>query len=260
MEKMGKYPSLFLVLILAMSALFMVKPIDAQTTPKPSVPVFSLKLADHSYDTPITTTTTTNPYTGEQETHTQGGYHIENKTIDIYITNQYFASSTESNGNQVNIHYYLRVKGHFGGESDWKELYSPYSLRQREGVYYTDKISPTQSNTQYTILSIPADYPSNSQIDIQVQALEGYFTQYYPYAGIGAYGWRFIGESSGWSNTQTIKISDDSVTVSTSPTPNPTPTASVPELPILVILPLLVVVPLIITIIAKKRNHLKAYN
>ena len=211
-----------LIVTLSTSSLI-VKPTVAQSIHKPSVPEFFLELADHSYNTPITVTTTTNPYTGQEETHTQGGNHVENKTTDVYITNHDFDSFTEPSGNQVNIYYYLRVKGHFGGESGWKEFYSPYSLRQREGVYYTDKISPTQSNTQYTILSIPADYPSNSQIDIQVQALEGYFTQYYPYVGIGGYGWRFTGESSSWSNTQTIKISDGSVSVTTSPTPNPTP-------------------------------------
>ena len=120
----------------------------------------------------------------------------------------------------MNLYYNIRVKGHFGQESDWKEFYSPYSQIQREGAQYTCDIGPTKSSTQYTIISIPAKYPSNSQLDFQVQALEGYYTQYYPYAGVSAYGWRFTGEASDWSNTQTITVDES--------TPLMTPNASLP--------------------------------
>jgi hypothetical protein len=63
------------------------------------------------------------------------------------------------------------------------------------------------------------DYVPGNQIDFQVQASIGY------YSGSNV----FVGQSSGWSNTQTLTIPDDNST--TSPSSSPTSTASPSQLP-----------------------------
>ena len=70
MGKIGKTFAIFLTLIVAMSCLTLltVKPVNAQSIPKPSVPEFTLQIADHSYDVPAKTTSTTDPYTGKTTT------------------------------------------------------------------------------------------------------------------------------------------------------------------------------------------------
>jgi len=46
MARMSRYLCLCLVVIVAVSSLSLVKPIDAQSIPKPSVPEFTLKYVD----------------------------------------------------------------------------------------------------------------------------------------------------------------------------------------------------------------------
>jgi hypothetical protein len=210
----GKYLTVCLVVLLVVTSTTQLTG-NAQTITKPSVPEFSLKLADHSYDIPLTYTYSTDPYTGQEIKTPHGGQHVENLTIDIAIKNQPVSA---------NLYYNIRVKGHFAPESEWKELYSPYSDRNREGDYFCYQISPIQLSSQYTVISYPiANYPVKGQVDFQVQALEGTFTQFYPYALISAYGYQFKGELSGWSNTQTIALSENSASPSPTAIPTNTP-------------------------------------
>lgn len=51
---------------------------------KPSVPEFTVKLVDSSYDVP--TTYSIDPYTGQNVTH--AGSHVESRTLDVKIKNQ----------------------------------------------------------------------------------------------------------------------------------------------------------------------------
>lgn len=210
--------ALILAAAIAISSLSILatEPTGAQSTAKPSIPRFTLEIVDHSYEVPITYTYSIDPYTGKEVKNAQGGYRVENKTIDVTIRNQ-------PSSNENKIYYNIRVKGHFAQESEWKELYSPYSARNREGTTFAYQMSPSQSSAQYTIISCPADYPVDSKIDFQVQALEGYFTEYYPYIGVGAYGYRFTGGLSDWSDTQTITIPTES---DSTHTPNPTSTTT----------------------------------
>ena len=53
---------------------------------KPSVPEFTVKLMDNSYDVPAHNYT--DPYSGKNTTY--AGYHVYNATIDITIKNQAF--------------------------------------------------------------------------------------------------------------------------------------------------------------------------
>ena len=68
---MRKTRSLLIVLALIASGMLLFQFSSAQSITKPSVPQFSLKFVDASYDVP--TTYSTDPYTGE--TVTNSGYH-----------------------------------------------------------------------------------------------------------------------------------------------------------------------------------------
>ena len=218
MDRISKSLAIFIILIMAVSSLslLMVKPAFAQTSAL-SVPIFTLKVVYQTYT--VGGVTSTDPYTGQNVTSPI--YHLENDTIAITITNQQ---------NQVNIYYDVRLKGHF--EENWTELY-PYSN--------TYEVPPQASSSNYTLISIPQDYPAGGQVDFQVQALTGYITTV-SYLPPGDHDIPFgttqaftATSESGWSNTQTITIPETSTSSNTSPTSTPT----VPEFPILAIVPLL---------------------
>jgi len=205
---MNKRVALLLIVVLAVSSLIAIKPAPAEASiPKPSVPEFTVKLVAHPYDVP--TTYSTDPYTGENMTHE--GYHVENKSIEVSIKNQPFTPyEIQENENNwtINFHYNIRIKGHFS--EDWSELY-----RASDGY-------PTQSDSQYTIISYALGentdtilgtkmikFPAGAQVDFQVEAMIGYVSR--KWVGNGNYGpfsvpWVFTGETSGWSNTQTLTI------------------------------------------------------
>jgi hypothetical protein len=76
--------------------------------------------------------------------------------------------------------------------------------------------------------------PANSILDVQVEAMIGYIHRGYNpnhTSQLDMYPYVFTGETSGWSNTQTITLSDNSV----SSTPNVT------EFPFILIVCLLLV-------------------
>ena len=163
----------------------------------PAVPEFTVKLIDTSYDVP--TTYSTDPYTGK--TITQEGYHVERRTIEIRIKNQPFATNPLS---PREVMYNIRVKGYFGQE--WRELYHP-----SDGY-------PTPSDSEYTVLNFSSsggsDFygfrnalivaPSRGQVDFQVEAMYGGIGKDLEEGPLGPL--YFVGETSGWSKTQTITV------------------------------------------------------
>ena len=231
---MGKCIVLLIILIFILSGLFVVKPSFAQTT-KPAVPEFTLKFVEYPYD--VAPTTTIDPYTGNTTT-TQAGYHVENSSIQLIIKNQPFSPYKGSNDNYVLFSYNISIKGHYS--NDWK--------------YYPDaywKIPLVASKSDYTVISFGLTYnesdpytyrwdvPDGGQVDFCVEALIGYYNEtvaLYPIPGGEFHFFNFIGESSGWSDIQTLNISDGSIitsprtTSSSSPIPtalpSPSPTAT----------------------------------
>jgi hypothetical protein len=193
---MGKRAALLLIPILALASLIMVETVFAQPIAKPSVPEFTVKLVEHPYDVP--TTYSIDKYTGENITNP--GYHVENKTIEISIKNP----PTFYGENNI-LYYNVRVKGHF--EKNWTELQS-YSA---------------QSDSEYTVLSLPVYYPPKAQVDFQVEAIivhsyenrvfsDDWLAQH-PLAEVMQPGLEDIYEqefeivgTSGWSETQTVTI------------------------------------------------------
>ncbi len=235
MGGISKSFSLLLIVILAASSLIMAKPAFAQTL-TPSVPTFSLKFIQASY-----IVTTTDPYTGVNVTQ-----QVDNNTIDVIIKNQPFTAYYDASSNStISVYYNVQVKGHYA--ENWTDV-------------YTSDNYPTQSNSSdYTVLSLPSNYPASGQVDFQVQAIIGNVTQvfipnYLPVPpqfrfyepSSGSYESVWIAEAtSDWSNTQTVTIS------AASASPSPTPT--VPEFPTWTILPLFAVAILLSTVIIRRR-------
>jgi hypothetical protein len=234
MGRTSKIFALFLTLTIVISclALLMVKPANAQTIPKPTLPQFTVRLVDHSYDRPATTPTyTTDPYTGEQKQVTPGSpsYHIENKSIEITIKNQPFAPYNDSNGNYIGLYYNIRFKGHYG--TDW--TYDPFkpdgvSSKSYGGYDMTYLVPYTASNSEYTTITYflgKSGIPNYGEVDFEVQAQIGNIQQNGNDFMRRVYGVNYIftGESSDWSNTQTITLGE-SQTPTPSPATTPTPT------------------------------------
>jgi hypothetical protein len=250
---MRKNTTLLLIAILVSSSLVMVGSAFAQSTTKPSVPEFAVKFVNASY-----TVTTTNSYTGVDETE-----QVSNNSIEIAIANPPFDFS----GYQ--LYYNVRVKPHF--EDNWTEV---YPVRNRTSSYgdtgfsyaeYINDDSPPQSKSSYTIVAysvVPTELylasgydikryysgadgqegesfaflyaiPYGGQVDFQVEVLVGHEAQVYvndhplaPYP-IGHYEQSVAFDiSSGWSDTQTITIGE-SQTSTSSPEPT-TPTSPTP--------------------------------
>lgn len=150
--------------------------------------------------------------------------------------------------------YNVRYKGHFGGESDWT---TPFYQPIRNGEYgFTAQ--HLQSNSGYTIISIPSEFRVGDVVDFQVQKLEGYYTSWEPMLAIVMGTSQFTGQYSEWSNTQTITIGETSTspnpTQSSTNTISPTPTPTIPEYTVVAILPLLLAAPLITLILLRKKG------
>jgi len=193
---------------LVLGAIAQLSVVHAETSiPKPSVPEFTVKLVDTSYDEPATYSI--DPFTGEQVT--RAGSHVERVSLEVRIKNQPFVPDKEADG--MSFFYNIRVKGRFS--QDWIEL-----CRASDGY-------PTQSDSEYTVIylgtlsqdglslgsgTVALNIPLGGQADFQVEALNGYISREYDGSNAGPFSfpWTFTGEKSGWSRTQTITIDDDS--------------------------------------------------
>jgi hypothetical protein len=188
-----------------------------------SVPEFTLKYVDYSYDVPPKATITTDPYTNETLTTTIPGRHVENKTIEATINNNIGAS-----------YYNFRYKGRY--ENEWR--YYPFYPNSSLPYFFADAYSvPYQASTSsYTVAALPSYFFKNiehGEVDVQVQALFGDFRAE-PFGHIGlpapTYDFYFEGTTSDWSGTQTTTIGGiqtPTPSPATTPTPPPTPYSEV---------------------------------
>ncbi len=247
MRLLSKSLILLLIISFTISALSLsIKPTTAQTIPKPSVPEFTVKYVDYSYDVPPTYGI--DQYTGKNVTISEG-YHIDNRSIEFTIKNQQFTPYTDPNGNSIKLYYDFRYKGNYG--EVW--TYYPLDSNGRSVFHYGGifvEVTPTAyaaSNSTYTVLLLTSSLlgtgysqtlPDGVQVNFQVQALVGHFV-------VNEYGYYILtGESSDWSNTQTVTIGETSTSPNPTQSPtntiSPTPTPSVPEFTVVAILPLFV--------------------
>ena len=228
---------LLLSIVLVLSGLVMVGSVFAQ-----SVPEFTLKYVDYSYDVPSTTTTTTDPYTNETTTTTVPGYHVDNKTVEATIKNNLGAS-----------YYNFRYKGAYGDE--WS--YYPSDSDSVSGYNHYDSYSVPfpVSDSDYTVVSLyflPA-IPVDGEVDIQVQALFGDYRAV-PYGHVfplpaPTYDFYFEGTTSDWSAIQTIKLAE-------SETPSPESTLiSDPNFSLYSGLALLIIILVVSAVFLLLRKH-----
>ena len=216
---MRKSAALLVLLILIVSDIMVAAPACAAVT-KPSVPEFTWKLGAHPYD--VAAATSTDFYTGE--TVITDGYHVENRSLEVTIKNQPYTSYMDAGGFYTRLSYKFRFNGLY--EENWI-MYPTYPYG-----------SFNASHSDYTVISIPfSSYPLNdvstgSQVDFQVQALNGHEDKIYT----GTFGtsetdfyYEFVGETSNWSSTQTLTLDDSASTATPDPLPSessPTPTTS----------------------------------
>ena len=189
---------------------------------KPSTPEFSVKTASYPYILPTKNTTTIDQYTGKETTYTQPGYTLENKSIEITITNPpfipYSLNTTKSYSHEtggihtseytrtVNIYYEIGVIGHYGTDSDWTTVGGNYTGAGPQ--------SNAQLDSEYTFISIKADYPNDALLDFRVRTLTGYYVAWG--RNVVIFGYDFFGQESNWSNTQTLALNETQT-----PTPSP---------------------------------------
>lgn len=247
MNRPGRLFSLLLLFTIAVSSLITVESAAAQSIPKPSVPEFTVQYVDNSYDvsTQQHPVSSTNPYTGEitNSTSVVYGYHVDNRTIVLTITRQPF-TEYQSNGQNINLFYDVRFKGHYG-QQEWIGLFNPDNS-------YSPSIEgmTSESTADYTTYSFQiggsenafgADINNGGKVDFQVEALIG---SIHRDASQALAPWVFDGQESGWSNTQTITV----------PSASASPSPTVPEFSIFAVF-LLFVIPLIATLLIRKPKN-----
>lgn len=217
--KPSKALPLLIILILTVPTALMFNPVAAAT--KPSVPEFTAQYIDRSYD--VASTYGPDPYTGQTVVKTYG-YHVDNRTIDVTVTNQQFTPYLDSNNKTVGLYYNVRSKGHF---ESW------YSGGL--GAFGVSAVQASSSgNTVITCYLQNSNVPTGGQIDFQVEAVAGYPAADANYCGSSHF---TTVDESGWSGTQTITVGNSTVSTPTStpfiswivPTETPYPTAIAPS-------------------------------
>lgn len=224
MGKIGKTFTLLLTLIIAMSCLTLlnVNPANAQTIPKPSVPEFTVEVRDSSYDVPPTTTTRTD-LDGRLITSTSPGYHVSSGNVVLTIINQPFTSYYDKDGYPINLYYHIRIKGE--ESADWATggyIKANSTTIDKVTLSYSGYYFFETNQGGFGILGYSA-WRLNEPLSFQVEAFIGHTkTNSLPMNPLFPYDLKdveYIGQTSGWSNTQTITIPTGSVS---NVTPEPT--------------------------------------
>jgi len=180
---------------------------------KPATPTFTIVEISQPYDVPPSTVTTVDPYTGEENTITYPGYHVENKTVCIKIKNQPFTPIKQETGAYIRLYYQYRYKGHYS-EDTWQSI-DYDDTRQNCFV---------QSDTEYTLIPLSNRVPRRGQVDIQVRAvvgIAGFFLDY-----MAKYEYRFSGVMGDWSDI--VVVSFDPLSFSVLPSTS-TPSTNSPS-------------------------------
>ena len=198
------------------------KLVNAQTVAKPSIPQFTLSF-QYEFASPAVQRST--------------GEYLANAYITVRVRNQPFTPYLNASKYPIQLYYDVRWKYYF--TSYWEgSLFALYIFPIQDlGSGYTD-IHIGFNGSAYlplhdTDTSINIPFGLNGLEDIQVEAGIGYVTRNFSFPNAASFDDSyFVGQTSGWSNTQTINIS-------IAPSPTPTPTAPIPELSRFAIVPLL---------------------
>lgn len=194
MDSQTKCFALILIGIVAISCMSVltVESATAQTTNRPSVPEFTARLTASS--------------------------------LEVTIKNQPLTGFDDINVSNPSLYYGFRFKDPNNVPNNWEYVPIYFVGTSSYGTYYE------ASGSDYTIVSFSLDnYPfdginhhtgisKSGPIDMQVMALIGIEV---PTDQQGGKVYRFDGVTSDWSITQTLTISDESV--------SPSPTESLPN-------------------------------
>lgn len=203
---MSKLTALVMIVLLTVSTPVLMLESAAGLT-KPSVPEFTVQFVDCSYYVPVTYGI--DPFTGKNIT-TGGGYQVDNRTLVFTIKNQPFTPYTNKDGNLIWLYYHVKAKGHFG--KYWEELGGFINSSSSE---YT--IGDYTVGKRAGIDSILEQVTVGDTLDFQVEAQIGCYTRHYLDMYRYEYVFTDVGESSGWSSTQTITIGENTPTTSAEP-------------------------------------------
>ena len=252
MKSVRKSLALIIIFSIAITtiSLLTIKPANAQTLSKPSIPQFTLAFDKHSSDRQATYAT--DPYTGQQR-ELEPAKHYEWETINVTITNQPFILQKNSlNASTETLFYNVRTKGHF--DRVWSE-FAPedYFTQDCSGQYtvitfFVGVNGPDgdvgQGPTELAQMSLD----TGGQVDFQIEALLGY-VQFEGQSLTQTFGvqnnYSFNGTESGWSNTQTISVPANSN--------SPAPTPAIPEFSPVVSLLLIALISVAIPISLRKK-------
>jgi hypothetical protein len=186
---------------------------------KPSVPEFTMKFEDHSYDVPSTYKIDT--HTGKNVT-TRAGYHVQKPSLVFTIKNQPFTPYNDTDGNLIELHYEILAKEHF--KEGWTQL---GSIASWDSEYATVSYDLGEYCNYWLLREIKA----GDQVDCKIKALIGYFTIVFN-SSMNMFESVFTGTTSDWSNIQTIIIGESQTPtpsqepiLSPEPEPEPFPTA-----------------------------------
>jgi hypothetical protein len=221
MKTLGKSVSVLLIAILFLSSASAVwaqwgadtpyYPVDTSQIPQPSVPQFTVKLVDYSYDVPSKTVTTTDPYNGQTTTTTTPGYHVQDIKLVLMIKNQPY--TTKIGNWTFQLYYDIRMKGHY---EEWSN--SSYEFEGRSTIYEACQYNVinnllSATNTEYTVpLNKTANYRIGDQVDFKIQAViaNRQTTWNYEHMFPVPDGTAFAYCTSVWSQTQTFTMPDTS--------------------------------------------------
>jgi hypothetical protein len=214
MNSISKTAPILLVLILASASSFIIlHSASAQSTLNPSVPEFTVKYVDLSYNTQAVYGI--DQYTGKTVVKEES-YHVDNRSLQFTIKNQPFTTYTDPSGNQTGLYYNFRIKGAYGTEWEYYP-FAPngWTTRRYGGILGgTNPESPAdlaQSSAGDTIITfqIPGVYrvpQTGAQIEVQAQALIGYMVPSdYMMAG---HVYIFTGQYGDWSSSQTVTVGE----------------------------------------------------
>lgn len=184
---------LLLISALIMANLISTQAISANSTSKPSVPDFTVQYVSHPYD--VQPGYEIDEY-GEKIAHP--GYHVENRSLEIKVKNEPFASENSNYSSYSFFGYNIRYKGHY--EKEWK-----YPFGSLDGCSLLDGF-PKLSSTEYTIITPQIYFSYKQPVDFQVQSLAGNL-HYFNGRVIGFVDiLSFEGETSAWSETKTVFV------------------------------------------------------
>jgi hypothetical protein len=284
MDIVGKYLSLCLVVILAVSSLFIIKPVIAQSpsaTPYPTLipPEFTVDITDTTYYVPITNSY--DPTTGQMIANTSyyNGY-VDSLNVTISIKNQPIIQTTYSDY-RYGFKYIVELNGISlaGGLNGFGQVVSGGFVPSNGSLttltlQFSNPYFPIGARTNYPFNSSGLTYATNPIYPIITIGKNALFTvQVQIFDGevhTGSMGNRFLeGNFSDWNHVtlpmtsgQTVSISNQPATTpiitptsqsTTTPTITPTSSPSVPEFSIATLLLVVLSAVSLLLVVGKRK-------